>query len=134
MSAGWKGSLIIEVVGHREFTVRKNLVYEDDDGTVYEIPELQDTDLGSTWSWPIVAERYDGCFPMSCVLHDWAYKNGTMPRKDADNLFYHACYWEDIYYETRGKDGMGMDIAYQMWLGVRGFGASSYKGKPEWNN
>ena len=134
MAAGWKKPVILEIVGHRDFVVYADALYVDDDGTEYWIRKGQTTDLGSTWGIPLISLRFDGCFPMSCVLHDKNYREGCISRQDADNLLYNASYWEDIYYEERGKEGKGDSIRLEMYQGVRMFGSSSYKGKEEWNN
>ncbi len=134
MSAGWKTPLKLEVIGHRNFRHIEKLIYETDDGRIKEAEIGDETDLGSTWGIPIVATLYDGCFPMSCAMHDKDYRTGRIPRKQADEDFFHAMYWEDIYYEERGQEGKGDEVRLRMYQGVRIGGSSSYKGPEEWNN
>ena len=134
MSAGWKTALQLEVVGNRMFVVISPLVYESDNGDVYTVPVMQTTDLGSTWKIPVVAEKFDGMAPMSCVLHDYLYRTGLVPRKTADALLYEASYWESNYYEEKGNQGLDNETRYGFWLGVRLGGKSSYQGPIEWND
>ena len=134
MTAGFKTPLRLEVIGHRNFKHIAPLIYETDDGRTKQTEIGDETDLGSTWSIPVIAELYDGYFPMACSMHDKDYRTGRIPRKQADDDFYNAMYWEDIYYEERGQPGKGDEVRLRMYQGVRMFGHSSYKGRKEWND
>jgi hypothetical protein len=132
--AGFKGPLIIEVIGNRMYKLHEPLVYESDNGDVYTVPAGFEVDLASTWGIPVVAEKLDGVGAMSASVHDFCYRTGCVPRKTADDLFWEALYWESTYYQILGNSGISNETRYAFWLGVRVGGGSSYKGKEEWNN
>ncbi len=52
----------------------------------------------------------------AAVLHDWLYRTGTLPRRQADRVFFNAL----------RSSGIARWRAWLMWGGVRIGGASHY--------
>ena len=114
----------IRVIGDRNYFTLSTLRYQSDSGKIYETPIGSGTDLGSTWGIPIIATALDGKAQKSCIMHDYHYRTGSIPRKEADKLLR----------ECALAEGQDEETATAFYLGVRIGGASSYKGKEEWND
>ena len=114
--------LYVEVIGDRSFILTAPLRYQSDDGNIYEAPAGQLTDFGSTWNAPFISNLLDGRAVFSCVLHDFHYRSGKVPRLKAD----------DLLREGALSEGQTKLIANLFWEGVRTFGKPSYKGRADW--
>ncbi|QOC57891.1 hypothetical protein phiK7B1_036 [Pseudomonas phage phiK7B1] len=78
------------------------------------------TDLASINSLryvaPLVYALLVGYGNASCTIHDMLYQDGTLTRKDADDLLYRAL----------RSEGVAKWRAAMFWAGVRLFGAKFY--------
>ena len=72
--------------------------------------------------WPIIGSPFDPPFMAPSLFHDRVYDTGELPRKKADLLFKKLLI----------HNGVSVDLAKQMYAGVRIGGRShyNYKGKP----
>ena len=88
------------------------------DGWSAEIPEGFKTDLASTprFLWPIFPPS--GRYVVAAIVHDWLYRGGYVPRAVADGIFL----------DGMAHAGVKAWKRYVMFLAVRAFGRSSYKG------
>lgn len=89
-----------------------DFVYQDETVGLIGIPEGFVTDFASVPRIPIIFDLVGGYGHAAATLHDYLYKNGYLPRKDCDNVFYHAL----------RSTGIANWRARLMWLGVRAFG------------
>jgi len=70
------------------------------------------------FAWSIVGHPFSKKVRAGAVLHDWLYRNGVVPRGEADQIFYDAL----------REYNMGYFKAQAFYMAVRTFGGSSYKG------
>jgi hypothetical protein len=116
--------LDVRVCGDRDFVLISPLVYQDDAGTVGEVAAGQHVDFGSVWGIPFASLLLAGRYNKIFTVHDDDYRNGKIPRIDADKKMRAALV----------SAGMCPALAAVVYRAVRIGGRSSYKGKPERNN
>ena len=84
----------------------------------YTVEKGFETDLAS------IPQLFQNIVPLignhvqAAILHDWCYKNGVLPKKDADDLFLDTMEFLGVPWWRRRV----------MYRAVKLFGGSSYKG------
>jgi len=114
------------------------------------IPKGTTTDGASIprWLWWLIGSPMDSRLAEAAMLHDWEYRWGLIPQKDADwNLYRMICYRFDEWHSARktvhafGFRGLLMRIdnpprarwaadrarAWLIWRAVRAFGGWHYR-------
>lgn len=122
--------LDVRVVGNRDWMTLAPLQYMSCDGNIHTVPPGIHTDFASLWYIPIISLHLSGKCNKEATLHDYYYKTGLIPRKDADKLFREAIISNEVVWKWRTRKF----VANFLYFGVRVFGRFSYKGKKEWNN
>lgn len=74
------------------------------------------TDFASVPRLPVVFELVGAYGHAAAVLHDWLYRTATLPREQADRVFFNAL----------RSSGIARWRAWLMWSGVRIGGARHY--------
>lgn len=113
----FEGGLVLREVNVGEWELAHDLLYIDDDGEEWLIPQGQRTDMASTprglWPWfpPF------GTYSKAAVVHDCLYRSHRATRREADAIFYRAMI----------ACGTARWRARVMWWGVRCFGFWAYR-------
>ena len=113
------GDLVVTPIGDTiNWKLVKPLTYQSSSGDLYKIPKGFTTDFASTpkWMWCIIHPY--GRYGKATVLHDYLYQTAVLPRDKADLLFKEAM-------ESLSVAPWKIQLLY---LGVRLFGKSHYKG------
>jgi len=122
--------LDIRVLGNRNFKLLEPLSYIDSEGNLYTVPKGTKTDFASVWKIPIISTLLSGKCNKESVLHDYFYKTGCIPRKQADLIFREAIISNEVIW-SKGKRNF---IAFIMYYSVRLFAKFAYHGKTEWRD
>lgn len=85
--------LVDESGADRNMRLVEDFSYTDPDGRVWPAPSGSIIDGASIPRplWVTVGSPYTDDYRRASVVHDVACGNPTIPRKDADVMFYHAC-------------------------------------------
>jgi len=77
----------------RNMRLLEDFSYTDPDGRLWPAPSRSVIDGASIPRplWDTVGSPYTDDYRRASVVHDVACGNPTIPRKDADVMFYHAC-------------------------------------------
>jgi len=121
--------LDVRVLGNRNFKLLQPLTYIDTEGNLYTVPENTKTDFASVWKIPIVSTLLSGKCNKEAVLHDYFYKTGCIPRKQADLIFKESIIDNEDNWPIRKR----ILIANVMYIFVRLFAGFAYQGKDSWN-
>lgn len=104
--------LNINDIDGEHFRLLNDFVYQDEDGTIYTVPEGFKTDMASIprglWNIFPKAGRWD----RAAVVHDWLCVQKTMPSPEVHALFKRALQ----------ACGVGKIKRNLMWSAVRIFG------------
>lgn len=119
MRSAFLTPLNVKAIDDERWELTTSLVYKSDLlGKTITVPAGFITDFASVPRLPLAYWLMGGVATKAAVIHDFLYRLGDVSRKDADKVFAEAMEATGIPAWRRGP----------MWLGVRIFGRSSYKG------
>lgn len=107
--------------GQGEWRLIYPLIYESKDGKTYTVPVGFKCDFASVPRIPIIYAKYGNRAHRPAVLHDYLCREGIIPRREADDLFYEAML----------SVGMSERHANAMHLAVRSYSAFLEPDGPE---
>lgn len=113
--------LLLEFGDGREWKLIQAFRYWHDDGTLpgrsFTVPAGFETDFASVprFFWRVFPPT--GRYGKAAVLHDFLYRTGAVPRREADAIFFDAMKSLGVFFPTR----------WLMWLAVRVFGWTAYR-------
>lgn len=90
--------------------------YIDPEQGAITVPAGFETDFASVPRVPLLFDLLGAYGHAAAVLHDWLYRQGTLPREDADRVFYNAL----------RSSGIARWRTWLLWGGARIGGRSSY--------